>query len=424
MLPAILHPSTSLCSFIEQLHLPLSEPQRRHLINVVDALVVCETDKTLAALHRQLVDSVDPSNMADFFRISPWSAREIRQRVQAFLVCWALQQVERTQTTPLIRISLDDSLADKDKATRHLEPVDWHYDHVESRKGQPRYQNALSYLDCTVRIGTLTFTYAIEPYLRASTVRRLNRRRPKETHVPFISKSWLARRILRTLVPLLPRGWPVYVHVDAWYASAALLKFCRRQGWHVVCAIKSNRKLNGTRIARHAAAFWHKRSTRVTVTAADGTVTTYLVHTLRGRLEQVPGEVCAYISRRHYRDKHPAYFISTDVALEAPAALRGYGQRWTCEVDNFYLKLRMGLGDFRLQAYETVERWIVVVHLAWVYVQWRFAQEHGPAVRCYADVIRRHQDEHLRDWLVGALTMVLETGSIEETCRRFLPQPV
>jgi hypothetical protein len=50
--------------------LSLSQPQRRHILNVADALLVCESRKTLAALQRQLVEAVDPSNLADSFRIS------------------------------------------------------------------------------------------------------------------------------------------------------------------------------------------------------------------------------------------------------------------------------------------------------------------------------------------------------------------
>lgn len=423
MLPSIVHPSPSLCRFIRLLELPLSEPQLRHLTNTADALLVCETERTLAALHRQFVESVDPSNMADFFRISPWRASVVRERLQAFMVRWALAQVPPTAPPSTIRISLDDSIAEKDKATRHVEPVDWHFDHVESHKGRPRYKNGLNYLGCTLRIGSVELTYDIRPYLRERTVRRLNRGRPKDQRLHFNSKTRLARQILRALVPLLPRDGRVYVHFDAWYASAPLIKFCRRQDWHVVCAIKSNRKLNGTRIDHHAAALRHQRSTRVTVTAAGGNATTYLVRTLRGRLEQVPGDVCAFVSRRHPRDKHPAYFISTDLALSAQSALQGYGQRWSCEVDNFYLKLRVGLGDFRLRSSEAVDKWLVVVQLAWTYVLWRFAQEHGDQARCYADIIRRHQDEHLRDWLVAALTMAQETGSMEATCRHFLRQP-
>ncbi len=388
--------------------------------------------KTLGALHRQFVHSVDPSNIADFYRISPWQANTVRRRLQSFLLQWAIDQATTgpslvpgamegtTGQSRVIRISVDDSIAEKDKATRHLEPVDWHYDHIESQKGRPRYKNGLSYVDCVVKVGSVSFTYDIQCYLRERTVRRLNRHRPKGQRIHFTSKMRLAQRMLRSLAVLLPKDWSIYVHFDAWYASASLIKFCRRQGWHVVSAIKSNRKLNGKRMDQHALTFRHKRSSTVTLTAADGTVRTYLVHTVRGRLEEVPAEVCAFISRRHNRDKRPAYFISTDLALSANAALQGYGQRWSCEVDNFYLKLRVGLGDFRLQSYEAVEKWVVVVHLAWAYIQWRFAQEGSAEIKCYADLIRRHREEHLRDMLFSALMTFQETGSLETTCQQFL----
>jgi hypothetical protein len=39
MLTHSLHNSEQLCAFIDQLDLPLSQPQRRHLLNLTDALL-------------------------------------------------------------------------------------------------------------------------------------------------------------------------------------------------------------------------------------------------------------------------------------------------------------------------------------------------------------------------------------------------
>ncbi len=39
--------------FLDRLELGLSEPQRQHLLNLADALLVCEDTKTLARLRRQ-----------------------------------------------------------------------------------------------------------------------------------------------------------------------------------------------------------------------------------------------------------------------------------------------------------------------------------------------------------------------------------
>ena len=424
MLTHIVHPSEQLCAFFDQLGLTLSEPQRRHILRMADALLVCESHKTLAALRRQFVEAPDVSNMADCLRISPWAAQDLRQRLGAFLVRWAITQAEQTAAPHIIYVNLDDSLASKHKDTRHLEGVDWHYDHIESTKHKPRYKNGLCYLACTLAVGTILVTFDLRLYLRAATVRRINRRRAASRRIGFISKFRLARRILEALRPLLPADWEVYVQFDSWYASARLLKYIHRQGWHTVCGLKSNRKLNGVRLDQHARALRHQRYTCVRVTATDTTTTSYLVRDLSGRLEDVAFDVRVFASKRHYRDKRPAYFLSTDLTRSAAQALQGYGRRWSCEVDNFYLKTQLGLADFRVQSYEAVDKWCAVVHLAWAYIEWRFAQERSNQVQRPADIIRRHREEHARDWLVSALQMVLEVGAIEPVLQRFLPDTV
>ena len=40
----------------------------------------------------------------------------------------------------------------------------------------------------------------------------------------------------------------ICVLFDRWYAAGKLIKFIRRQGWYVICALKSNRKLNSIQV--------------------------------------------------------------------------------------------------------------------------------------------------------------------------------
>jgi hypothetical protein len=422
MLTRILHNSGKLCTFFEQLNVELSKPQRRHILNMADALLVCEDTKTLAALQRQFLEAPDVSNMADFLRISPWSAEEMRAALRADQVAWTIGQAESVGAPRVIYINIDDSLGEKDKHTRHLEPVDWFHDHNESTRRKPRYKNGFCYLECTLRIGKLVVTVDLRLYLRAKTVRRINRHRAPEHHIGFRSKNRLARSILEALRPLLPKGWKVYVQFDSWYASEKLIKYVRRQGWHVTCGLKCNRKLNGKRLDQLAYALRHRRYTRVRVTAADGNQTTYYVRETTGRLVSVPFDVRVYFSKRHPREKSSAYFMSTDLTRSAQQALQGYSGRWSCEVLNFYLKTRLGLADFRVQSYEAVDKYMVVVLFTWAYVERRFEQERSAQIKCYGDIIRRHRDEHARDWLTGALQMVLATGAIEPVLDRFLGQ--
>ena len=426
MLTRILHNSGLLCTFLDQLALDLYQPQAQHILNLADALLVCEDTKTLAALQRQFVSAPDASNMADFLRISPWQVPDVRMSLRQNQMQWLIAEAERRNVPNVIRINLDDSIGQKHKETRHLEPVDWHYDHTESSKRKPKFKNGICYLACTVSIGELVVTVDLRLYLRAKTVRRINRHRDKGKRIPFRSKNSLARTILSELKPLIPKGWLVYVQFDSWYASEKLIKYVRRQRWHVICGLKCNRKLNGKRLDQLAYALRHRRYTHVRVTAADGKRSTYYLRETTGRLVDIPFDVRVFFSKRHPREKSPAYFMSTDLTRSAQQALQGYRKRWSCEVDNFYLKTQLGLTDFRVRSYEAVDKYMVVVLLTWAYVERRFCLERSPQIKTYGDLIRRHRNEHAIDWLTGALTMMQEVGDVQQVLQHFLrlePQP-
>jgi hypothetical protein len=421
MLTRIVHNNENLCTFVDSLNLPLSKPQRRHVLNVADGLLVAEGPSTLAEIHRQFVDTVDPSNIADTFRIAPWSAEDILGPLQAHVVQAVVEQLKISDIKPVLLVNLDDSLAIKDPDTRHLEGVDYHFDSAAKRRKRTKLQNGLCYVICTLVVGDWSVTFAVCPYLREKTVRRLNRKRAPDQRLHFASKYHVAQRILERLRALLPRWVRVYVQFDAWYASARLLKYIRRQGWHAICRVRENRHLNHQRMDQRFLAQRHRRYARVSITAADGTSTTYLLRQEVGRLNDVPFDVRGLESRRHYRDKHPAYFVSTDLELAPATDMRYYAERWSCEVDNWYLKECLGLGDFRLRAYEAIAKFIAVVLLAWVYVQCRVCQQRS-AGDVPAQVIRQHRDEHAREWLTAACRLALELGAVEPVLARFLPQ--
>jgi len=110
MLSRIVHNSPSLCAFADPILSSLSQPQRRHFLNLADALLVCEDKKTLAALQRQFIEAVDVSNWADFLRISPWRASTVRDRLRKAQVAFAIEQAQAAGEPKEIFINLDDSI--------------------------------------------------------------------------------------------------------------------------------------------------------------------------------------------------------------------------------------------------------------------------------------------------------------------------
>ena len=76
MLPVIVQHSEALATFIFSLNLALYQPQMRHLLQIVDALIASNERKTLSDLSRLFKDTPDPKALADFFRESPWTDRK------------------------------------------------------------------------------------------------------------------------------------------------------------------------------------------------------------------------------------------------------------------------------------------------------------------------------------------------------------
>jgi hypothetical protein len=420
MLTRILHNSAQMRTFLTELKLNLSLPQRQHMLNMADALLVCEDKKTLAALQRQFVEAPDASNMADFLRISPWSANDVRAALRQHQVNELLCLAQERGEQKVIYINIDDSIGAKDKATTCIEPVAWHYDHRESSKKKPRYKNGFCYVACTICIGSATVTVDLQLYLRQKTVRRLNRKRAKEARLRFRSKYRIGRKMLEELRPLLPKGWKVVVQFDSWYASKRLINYVRRQGWLVTCGLKYNRLLSDKRIDKHAQELRHKWYARIRVTTTDGDESIFFVRHRDGRLADVPQDVRVFFSKRHPRAKTLSYFVSTDIGSTTKQVLQGYTWRWSCEVVNFYLKTQLGLADFRVRTFEAVDRYIVIVHLAWAYVEQRFIRERSAQVKTYGDIIRQHRDEHAIDWLTGAVEMAIETEDVDLVLQHFL----
>jgi hypothetical protein len=412
----IVHRSTAVVTFLGLLGLTLTLPQMRHLERCADLLVVAPRRKTLAQLAQQQRDGVDPSNLADFFRISPWDADDIRLPLIAFIFAY-LKKHPHLQRLPLY-FTLDDSLTHKDKATRRLQGVDWHFDHNHQRTVKGGCHVVLR-----IHWGAFPFPLTWRFYLRQSTVRRLNRdkRRRHKPRLHYRSKLQLSQEMLQQVISYVPAKTPVYVLFDSWYTSAKLVKWIRQQGWHVIAALKSNRKVNGRKLTEHHRTFKGRSYDRVSLELANKRRRTYWTRMLTGRLAGVADEVRVVISQRGPGVRSPKYFLCTDTKLSAQAILTRYQLRWSQEVDYWHAKLQLGLGDFRLQSYEAIAKWYAVVYLVLVYLYWLGYEQAGggKASMGLSEVLAWLRQEHQREVLRAACAEVAGGASVEEVVTRY-----
>jgi len=426
----IIHHFEPLCAFLLPLITALSEPQQRHALNVVGALLVCTSKhKCLTTLTAMLrVTHADHFALADFFRQSPWCPLEVRRAVLATQMSTLAQVLRQVGEHAPIFLSVDDSLAVKDAGTRALEAVSWHHDHVTPRaqmrvKGQG-YSKAARFVTLSACVHGLSLPLNWRLYLSRKQVKRLNRQRRAHEHLTFVALTDLVRHMLDDIQPRLPAGARVYVLFDSWYASAELMNTIRARGWHFICAVKSNRTLSGSSMS----AYWRKlsgqRITRVKTTSTKGSHT-YHTRVTTGRLRGVPHDVVAVFSKRHPRKKQTACFVSSDLHLRARGLLRFYALRWHIETDNFLLKQRLGLADFRLHAVEAVLRWFSLVFAAYAFVRIRIAQawlsQPARPAPTFHDVIAEQQRWHLEHLVVFVAKHARAGWSDERLIAHLLP---
>ena len=426
--------SVAIVTFIGFLGLSgtLHVPQVRHLERLADLLVVAPGRKTLAQLTSLELDGVDPSNLADFFRISPWNPNDVRRPLLSWLLDY-LQTHAPDKTAPLFLI-IDDSLARKDKGTKHIEPVDWFFDHNAKRT-----ICASNHISLSIYWGGMYFPLTERLFLRQATVRRRNRRRRNKPKLVYLSKLQLAQEMLEQVHPHLPSNVKVYVLFDSWYTSAKLVRWIRDQDWHVIAGLKSNRKVSckvfsgvdPPKTHCQTATKWHndfkgRPYERVRLGLANGCKRTYYVRSLLGRVRGVPGDVRILISQKGPGNKTPRYFLCTDPNLSVQEILNFYQNRWRIETDYWHVKMNLGLGDYRVRSQEAVAKWYSVVYMVLAYLYWR-KYEHqritGGTISL-SEVIQAIRLEHQRECLRKACEMVASGIPLEDVLRRFLGEEI
>src|SRR5262249_60462758 len=112
----------------------------------------------------------------------------------------------------------------------------------------------------------------------------------------------------------------------------------------------------------------------------------------------------------------------TDTKLRAQEILTRYQQRWSQEVDYWYVKLQLGLGDYRLHHYESIAKWYAVVYLVLVYLYWqRYEHEsrHGGSTSL-SEVLARLRQGHQREVLRAACEEVARGATVAEVVERYV----
>ena len=287
----------------------------------------------------------------------------------------ALQAVGRKGEPVPVFLAIDDTLVEK--TGKKMEGVDYHYDHGTHR-------NVLGHVWVSGHLVVMGQSYPVSwrLYRRQGTC--------EEMGTPFFSKPELAEAILRAFQPL--PGTQTYVLTDSWYPSQELLNLCEERGFHLVSAVKSNRKF---KVAGHDLQVqqWVRSLPKRAFDFVTVDTTCYKVWASIGNLSS--GHAVKLVINRTLETKRWRYVVSTDLSLTPQTIISYYRMRW--EVENFYrtAKQSLGWGDYQMRDLFAIEHHVQLMIVAHAYLElrrqdWLANAEPGEQITL-GDIQREHQ---------------------------------
>jgi SRSO17 transposase len=358
MLQAIVQNHEALGNFLSLFREAFAnQPQYRHFQAYVLGLLIYLGSRNLAGLSRAIPDGKSACSLYRFMAQMEWDTEQVEQIRWEMLnrrTRRALAAAGRRGQAVPVFLAIDDSLVEK--SGKCIEGTDYHYSHSAGR-------TVWGHVWVTAQLVVLGQSYPVSWRLYQ------RRRTCEELGIPFSSKPELARAIVRAIQPL--PGTQTYVLTDSWYPSQQLLETCQERRFHLLSAVKSDRKF---RVANHnlQAKAWAqalpKRAARrrasdfVTVNTAG-----YKLWSTVGTLSS--GHAARLVINRVIGQQRWRYLISTDCALTAQTVISHYSARW--EVENFYrvAKQSLGWGDYQMRDLFAVERHVQLMMVAHAYLE-------------------------------------------------------
>uniref|UniRef100_UPI001E5A8303 transposase n=1 Tax=Clostridium haemolyticum TaxID=84025 RepID=UPI001E5A8303 len=123
----------------------------------------------------------------------------------------------------------------------------------------------------------------------------------------------------------------IYCLVDSWYTSQKLIESCLTKGYHLIGALKSNRKISplGISIQLKEFAKYIDPSSLDVVTVKGKK---YRIYQYEGKVSNIENAlvlICYEVNGDKL--KPPVYILSSDITLNSETVIKYYLNRWSIE---------------------------------------------------------------------------------------------
>lgn len=360
----------------------LHRPELKHVLRIVESLIVTRGPKTTQALADSMPDGPARTSLSRFLA-GKWdredllgAGRETLRKKMAGPVCYHIIDDTSNPRTPARR-----SGAWQDAGSRAMEAVDLHHDHCQGRSVWG-HSVVTSHVVC----GSWSVPWRQELYRREEDCRR--------SAVAFRSKVDIACQMAASFQA--PAGAGRVVHLaDSWYVNSKLAEAVRERGHALVGGLKSNAVI--IRAGLRAPVLSALKEVPLETVTIGGRA--YECARMEGTLFGQPG--MAVVAAREKGEPGWKLLASTDVSMTTAQILEHYCVRWQIETGHWYLKCSLGMGECRVRSLESMRRFHALVVFTYWYLEWLRHQLRLPAL---ADA----QRVYLKSWEIRRIVELWE----------------
>lgn len=357
-----------------------SQPQWRHFVTVLLALMQCEEHRTLSGLLRRIAGvgrRVD--GLSHFFKHAPWETELLVARwwrhygqVLGPLVAadHARQRVLRPvrpgrprKTVVTGFLIIDDSTHHKPKGKK-MEGLGRHYSSTAKKtvSGHSLFANLY------VLLGR-----------RCPLAPRLYRQKAvcEREKVPFQSKVDLAEEVIRTFAPVPDTC--THVLMDSWYTCRRLWRAALGRHWAITGGLKANRKMRVAvpgqgrvyrSLTEYVAGLTAAAFTEVAWPHADGRTRPVYGHLVKTFVKKLGA--CQVLIVRERLDqplKEVRYWATSELQADLATVVGWVAQRWTIEQFIADVKEVFGTDQYQIRSAQGILRFWHLAFLGYLYLE-------------------------------------------------------
>jgi len=399
----------AIVKFILALKLEFTKPQRQHLLALVHGIVLCAGRKSITQIRNAARQNCHLSSVTNFLNHSPWCVNRMqRRRMQFVMEKIRKSRAKNGDSRHLVFLIIDDTNCKKDKSTKRMEALDFHYSHEDGKTVW-----AHNIVTAHVVSDRHSFAWDFRPYFREEYC---------EKHgLDFKSKNDLALEMVKSFPA--NEDERVYVLMDNWYTSEKVINACNSKGFHVIAAVKSNRIIYpagiGIGISDFSVQYIRKSDLRSVTVEGQGR---YWVYAYEGPLSETESVKVLLSWKESYTaaSKPQACILSTDKSLDLVTIQRYYHVRWNIETGYRYFKELLGFDQYQLLSFVGIQRFWAIQFLTHNFLELQ-RHEWSSARSPYTlgDVVNRIRQEYFGHIIVHVYQQALERKPLFDILRTF-----